>query len=267
MNPIEGLMQQIIRRLGAPTDSQVKDVARSKFVTDTLTPVMRNYGLSRGIRPSDSLEDGVYGQYDGRHNDIAIDTRGGANWKVQGKTPAGTRNLRNTVVHEAAHAATNPKEDFPEYFSVNRPGLWVREDEKAHIGNPGKEASTGQYGVDLRSGKKLNNPDLTLMQALGLSSNKATQSELDAFRNLDWYYTQGKQARFGGGYTDYEGESFAQAMTNAMGFLDENSKSVQPNYRERIGQLEGNTPGAGQLVRDLLSKPIYANHPLKTVIR
>lgn len=253
-------MQQVLRRLGAPSEQQVREMAKSPLVTDTLVPAVRNYTLPNRIRPG-ALPDGVFGETFPNTSEVYINT-GRANWLQQGDTPAGTRNLRNTVLHEAAHTATDPRADFPEYFSVQRPDLWFSGDgETVYRGKPGQGASTKSEALNLRTRR------VTGDHARSGMFPKASPAEVQAFRDLDPYYREGREVRFGGGTTDYDGESFAQAFTNAMGFLSDNASGVQPNYRERIGRLEANTPGAGQIVRDLLNKPVYAKHPLKSVIR
>lgn len=62
-------------------------------------------------------------------------------------------------------------------------------------------------------------------------------------------------------------EALAQAYTNAAAFLSETAPDTA-GFRQRLGELEGNTPGMGSIVRDLLTaRPIYQKHPLKKVIR
>jgi hypothetical protein len=104
----------------------------------------------------------------------------------------------------------------------------------------------------------------------GESFQPMPQSEVKAIQALDPYYTIGQLRRGGFGdlyaATDPD-ESFAQAFTNAAGFLSETGADTT-GYREKLGRYEGNTPGAGAIVRDLLrGRPIYNRHPLKGVIR
>ena len=65
-------------------------------------------------------------------------------------------------------------------------------------------------------------------------------------------------------YRQNEDEAFSQAYANAVQFLREKDFT---NAAERIGEIEAKTPGAGIIMRDLLGKPIYKNHPLKKLIR
>lgn len=82
-----------------------------------------------------------------------------------------------------------------------------------------------------------------------------TQREQDAANALSVY-----------GQSNPE-EGFAQAYTNATSFLSETAADTS-GFRGRLGEYEGNTPGVGSIVRDLLMrKPVYGKHPLKTVIR
>jgi hypothetical protein len=95
-----------------------------------------------------------------------------------------------------------------------------------------------------------------------------TPREEEALYALNPY---GFDWRKGPGYRQAEGsspaEGFAQAYTNAVEFLSETAPDTT-GFREKLGQYEGNTPGAGAIVRDLLSaKGIYAKHPLKRAIR
>jgi len=62
-------------------------------------------------------------------------------------------------------------------------------------------------------------------------------------------------------------ERFAQAFTNAADFLSPTSADTT-GYRQLLGRYEGNTPGMGGIVADLLERnPIYSNHPLHGLIR
>lgn len=62
-------------------------------------------------------------------------------------------------------------------------------------------------------------------------------------------------------------EALAQAYTNAVSFLSETAPDTT-GFRQRLGELEGNTPGMGSIVRDLLrARAVYKNHPLKGAIR
>lgn len=64
-----------------------------------------------------------------------------------------------------------------------------------------------------------------------------------------------------------EAEALAQAYTNAAGFLSETAGDTT-DFRNKLGRYEGNTPGAGAIVRNLLTaRPIYQQHPLRGVIR
>ena len=62
-------------------------------------------------------------------------------------------------------------------------------------------------------------------------------------------------------------EALAQAYTNAVSFLSETAPDTA-GFRQRMGALEGNTPGMGSIVRDLLQgRPVYQQHPLRGAIR
>lgn len=68
-------------------------------------------------------------------------------------------------------------------------------------------------------------------------------------------------------YRENPSEAFAQSFVNASDYLSKTAADTA-GYREKLGQYEGNTPGAGAIVRDLfVGNPIYKNHPLKGLIR
>ena len=68
-------------------------------------------------------------------------------------------------------------------------------------------------------------------------------------------------------YRENPSEAFAQSFVNASDYLSKTAADTT-GYREKLGQYEGNTPGAGAIVRDLfVGNPIYKNHPLKGLIR
>ena len=68
-------------------------------------------------------------------------------------------------------------------------------------------------------------------------------------------------------YRENPSEAFAQSFVNASDYLSKAAADTA-GYREKLGAYEGNTPGAGAIVRDLLlGNPKYAQHPLRKVIR
>ncbi len=68
-------------------------------------------------------------------------------------------------------------------------------------------------------------------------------------------------------YRENPSEAFAQSFVNASDFLSKTAADTA-GYREKLGQYEGNTPGAGAIVRDLfMANPIYKKHPLKGIIK
>lgn len=58
-------------------------------------------------------------------------------------------------------------------------------------------------------------------------------------------------------------EAYAQAFKNAFNFLSETALKPDMDYRKFAGDLEGNTPGMGLIVQDLMKRPIFAKHPLQ----
>lgn len=65
-------------------------------------------------------------------------------------------------------------------------------------------------------------------------------------------------------YRKSEDEAVSQAFTNAIKLLRSNDTT---NVRQRIGEMESETPGMGTITRDLLNKPVFANSPFRQVIR
>jgi hypothetical protein len=64
-------------------------------------------------------------------------------------------------------------------------------------------------------------------------------------------------------YTKDQHEGAAQAFKNAWGFLAETAKDPKQDYRKLAGDMEGNTPGMGLIIQDLMKLPIFAKHPLQ----
>lgn len=98
-------------------------------------------------------------------------------------------------------------------------------------------------------------PSFPMTAALAPSTPPTTERERTARELLSPY-----------GQTSPE-EAMAQAYVNATTFLSETAPDTA-GFRQRIGALEGNTPGMGGIVRDLLkNQSIYRQHPLRGVIR
>lgn len=98
-------------------------------------------------------------------------------------------------------------------------------------------------------------PSLKAPMLAPAPSGKMTPREADARMALSEY-----------GQTSPD-EALAQAYTNAVSFLSETAPDTT-GFRQKMGEYEGNTPGMGAMVRDLLrAKPIYQKHPLRSVIR
>lgn len=231
-------------------------MAASPYVQDTLAQAVGNMVAPSRIAAK-PLPPDRFGQASVPTSEITINSSKG--FRPHSDIPAGAYGLRNVMAHEFAHVATNPKEDFPAYMAVRRPVLTFRGAEGAPLTPDVLNAEVRRTHPSWSSEK-----DMTYMPVSALPG-----PESSAIKALDWYYSQSKETPFGERFSDFynpTSEAFAQAFTNATEFLAENAKGVQRNYRERLGQLEGNTPGAGQIVQDLLSRDIYAQHPLQRVI-
>lgn len=253
------------RESARPTTQDVYMAANSPLVADTLAKIVGHYNLPNSIFPSGSLSNGVYGVTDPRYSEIAINTNKNANnWGSGTGTPASDRNLEATLLHEIGHVSPQKMEEqFPTYSSVARPNLFFPPNNFydrppiVYRSEPGKPASSLGEMLKLFSGMSMTLPG---------GAKKTSDAEKKAFAALDSYYSgnNGKVTT----RTDLNepfGESFAQAFTNAMQYVRENSPKLQKDYRERAGKLEGNTPGMGQLVSDILSHKMFDGHPLQKV--
>lgn len=247
--------------LSRPSTDQVDSIAKSPFTADTLKEVIGHYYLPKSIYANSGFNPGVYGSTSMASKDIEINTNPkSTQWGAGARTPAANRDLISTLLHEIGHVVPQEMEkQFPAYSSVNRPNLYFQ--------------SNGLYNhppTVRRVGSNFQDELLRLTEGLGLTlpgnAKKTSPAEKKAFAALDPYYSgnDGKtrsHTDFGSGF----GESFAQAFVNAMQYIRENGQKLQDNYRERAGQLEGNTPGMGQLVSDILGKDIFSSHPLRKV--
>ncbi len=62
-------------------------------------------------------------------------------------------------------------------------------------------------------------------------------------------------------------EKYAQAFVNAYRYLTDTAKDPKMDYRGYLGKLEGNTPGTGDIVLDLLKTKLFQKHPLQEVFQ
>lgn len=194
--------------------------------------------------------------------------------------PAGAFTARNVLTHEGGHSLDS-KERFPSFYEVNRPVFVSAVPESGRLENlkqtsslarvsnkKGEQGGLKEERFNLAKGTK-SVPRSNLID-LGNKNVPMSMSEQKAFQKLDPYYTVvGPYTNaFGASFLQTDpAEQFAQAYTNAAGFLSKTSQDTS-GFREKLGEYEGNTPGAGAIVRDLLrGRPIYNRHPLKGVIR
>lgn len=61
-------------------------------------------------------------------------------------------------------------------------------------------------------------------------------------------------------------ERRAQAFANAFALLQDMGRDTT-DYRGRFGAAEATVPGTGDVAKGMLREPIYANHPLRKLIR
>jgi hypothetical protein len=86
---------------------------------------------------------------------------------------------------------------------------------------------------------------------LSTNSNRDGKLKTDAILKVDAYGAQSSS------------EAYAQAFRNAFNFLAETARDPKMDYRKFAGDLEGNTPGMGMIIQDLMKLPIFAKHPLQ----
>lgn len=221
-------------------------------------------------RVSPIMDDsGLLGEYSmGRPS---VNINGDFDAPVQGGVPSSGRDLRNAFIHESGHAlqATKP-EMFPQWNEVAKglpeftnygdyPGWRSRKiDGYTTVNFPNGKSTAFSTDKDRFGEGSLLRSILPFME----SGRKMTDTERRAFHSLDPYYT-GKIPGQTGDNRSKSNEQFAQAFTNAFGFLSDTAKNPG-DYRRRIGELEGATPGMGQIVLDILRQPQFANHPLRS---
>lgn len=269
------------------TDAAFFDVANSPYFRDTL-------GVKNLVGMSDDGENGEYAYYDRRSKMIVGNKSAKLPAPDPRKTPADNNTAKNILTHEGGHALTDETdeeyEQFPSYAAVRRPRFTTpfsgpfsmvdgkppaivtretSEDQKA-----GREATTfdrdkNTVAEPIRKPNRF--PWYQLDKRTIMKERPMLPSEAKAMGALNKYYAFAAPVN-----NDYTGkqyiesrprEAFAQAYTNAAGFLSETANDTT-DFRNKIGRYEGNTPGAGAIVLDLLKgNPIYKNHPLKSIIR
>ena len=196
-------------------------------------------------------------------------------------TPAGVRTRKNVLTHEGGHFLKDVTPNaFPSYFEVNRPTVTAPL-HKSGFNYTGHQPLDQVIISQRKNNGRLNPTTFNLgsnvvteekPRFFGILGTKdvnrsITPSERKAIQALDRYYAFGGKNLFGDMLTTDQDEAFAQAYTNAAGFLSETAGDTT-GFREKLGRYEGNTPGAGAIVKDLLTgRPIYKQHPLKGVIR
>jgi hypothetical protein len=251
-------------------------VAESPYFRDTLgvtSPVDVGYegrGTNAYYTPS---EDRIF-----------VNTRRAPDAEDLQQTPAGSFTAKSVLTHEGAHSLKNKKDKFPSYFAVNRPQITKNLAADENFSYAGKQPLDKVNVTQWQKGQVVDDKDFDLNKNVVTEKNKpkyfgmfgsknvdrpVSQPEKTAIEALDRYYALGGLGSiFDREYLETDPkEAFAQAYTNAAGFLSETANDTT-DFRNKIGRYEGNTPGAGAIVLDLLKgNPIYKNHPLKSIIR
>ena len=273
--------QQIQRAI--ETNNLYYALSQSPFVQDTL-------GWKKGFKSlSSSRAQGVYAP---ESDDIGVNPFSILEPDTASTTPlASRRTARGVVTHEMGHAKDyqarkKNQTAFPEYARVTRPVFQApsKEGFDFSLKQSLPPVTVGDEVYDTQKGTVTSPASGGVRRLLGLLSPKIQQpleermrqkrtmtpSEKEAFANLDRYYALGGERTEGDGskvLVTNPDEAFAQAYTNAIDFLSRTSTDTS-KYRELLGRYEGNTPGAGAIVLDLLrTNPVYSKHPLKREIR
>jgi len=251
-----------------------RDVAESPYFRDTL-------GVTAPVRVRGELSNAM-GTYYPEEKTIYVNPAITPYSPDPSQTPASVRTAKNVLTHEGAHALSDEfPRGFPSYYAVKRPRIQMPLESGEF--SYSTQQPLGKVSIDSNEDpdRFWSDFDVAKNQVtertprfLGLSVKESTRpmrpSEQQALQALDRYYALGRSLPTFSNYpvlgTD-PNEAFAQAYTNAAGFLSETAGDTT-GFREKLGQYEGNTPGAGAIVRDLLrGRPIYKQHPLKGVIR
>jgi hypothetical protein len=251
-------------------------VAESPYFRDTLgvtSPVDEDYE-GRGANA----------YYTPSKDRIFVNTRRAPDAEDPQQTPAGSFTAKSVLTHEGAHSLTNKEDKFPSYFAVNRPNITKNLAADENFSYVGKQPLDKINIWQRQKGRVVDDKEFDLNKNVVTEKNKPkyfgmfgskdvdrtiSQPEKTAIEALDRYYALGgMRSMFGGEFLETDpNEALAQAYTNAAGFLSETANDTT-DFRNKIGRYEGNTPGAGAIVLDLLKgNPIYKNHPLKSIIR
>ena len=257
------------------TNNKYLDVFNSPYFVDTL-------GVKARVGPGFLGEGGPYGYYNPETHFIGVNLEKPVEDEASGGPMAGDNTARQVLTHEGGHSLDS-KERFPSYYAVNRPTFSVPFGERKAMAiseammsdnlRRTMPATKKGYGAedtfDMIKGESLQPNKLLGVLPYGEKMKPMPPSEIAAIKALDPYYSIGGLYRKG--FSDVAAtnpdESFAQAFVNASDYLSKTAADTT-GYREKIGQYEGNTPGSGAIVRDLLmGNKAYANHPLKKLIR
>jgi hypothetical protein len=298
MNPFEEFLRTLFLQRAGPQASSdqytdpveigrlYKNIARSPYFRDTLRVSSETFPISD--RPS------LYGSYNPNMGGIGYNVSTSLPISMRSdQYPADTPTARNVLTHEGAHSLEDLpggiKQNFPSWAAVNRPDFYsyirkenmnkdipleafkssfARRDDPSYRRNPESDALIG-----LKEGKIKDRPWMWYTRFLGFEmpfrrEREMLPAEKRAFEALSPYYMfAGPNVRDSRQVIGNPSESFAQAFTNAADFLSRTSSDTT-GYRQLLGRYEGNTPGMGGIVADLLERnPIYSNHPLHSLIR
>ena len=288
MNPFEEFLRRLFLQGAGPKagtetltssseiDRLYKSIAKSPYFRDTL-------GVSSNVFPI-SDRPSLYGSYNPSMGGIGYNVSAPLPISMRSdQYPADTPTARNVLTHEGAHEIEDlpggVERNFPSWSAVNRPDFYSHILEENINKSIPREAFKSGFArrdesspldvlVDLANEKIEDRSKFLGFEMPFRRERKMTPSEKQAFETLSPYYMfAGPSVWDSRKVIGSPSESFAQAFTNAADFLSRTSADTT-GYRQLLGRYEGNTPGMGGIVADLLERnPIYSNHPLHGLIR
>ena len=294
MNPFEEFLRTLFlqKANNQTVDQQLTDpidinnayvrVAKSPYFRDTLRV---NAPIYRG-----DLGSSTFAQYEphaNRSGEISVNVYKPIPYRAMLDTeyPADFNSARNVLTHEGAHAIADwpggLQNNFPSWSAVKRPQFYAEIPREKSMSL--SDILKGQFNVpSVIDNHPINDTEINMQTKeiterrpsalaqifLGKKTRTMSPSEVAAFEALSPYYSFAGRSRWDSGRAIGDpSESFAQAFTNAADFLSRTSSDTT-GYRQLLGRYEGNTPGMGGIVADLLERnPIYSNHPLHGLIR
>lgn len=216
----------------------------------------------------------VNGAYDARESDPVMKNYVSENTAVKNNIPSWLDSLFKSPLADSLYSTSQmPKQLYSLGSSGDVLGRYEHETRKLGM-NSNKDSYPSSYsGLNLPFPADGRSPESSFVHEMGHSfqaspkssevftfvsspqaNNKSKSvSVKTAHSKLDKYSQDSKHPE----------EMKAQAFVNAFRYLSETAKDPQLDFRRLAGDLEGNTPGMGMIVQDLIKLPLYQNHPLR----